>query len=311
MTACRHIPGREVPICCRADETLETLDDGRFTLILIESGSARFLLGGVDCFVTGPAMLCLCDAAKLRIAHKHALRAAALSFAPSFLNVGLSWEVIHSADWPALREQHGYPDLRLFFPAGAYNGVLPLYGDLAERAGRTFARIEEQLDGQPDAFWSCRSRSWVFVLLRLMRAAYDSVYGDAQDDDLAARVCAYIAAHLEEPVTVDRLCRVFAVNRTTLAARFRERTGMTVHAWLTESRLQAVKYQLAFTELSAREIAEMNGFGKASYLTRVFRTETGMTPLEFRKRMRDARGGGHTLAPAEPGERTPDGMPAN
>lgn len=300
MTACRHIPGREVPISCRSAERLEQPEAGRFTLILIESGSARFLLGGVDCFVTGPAMLCLCDAAKLRVAHRHALRATMLSFAPSFLNVGLSWEVIRSPDWPALREQNGYPDLRLFFSAGAYNGVLPLYGDLAERMGRVLARIREQLDGQPDAFWSCRSRSWVFVLLRLMRAAYDTVYGDACDDDLAARVCAYIAVHLEEPITLEQLCRTFMVNRTTLAARFRERTGKTLHAWLTESRVQAAKYQLAFTELSVGEIAEMNGFGKASYLTRVFRAETGMTPLAFRRRTREAR---------DSADQPPDGQP--
>lgn len=289
MIACRHIPGREVPVSCRSGGRLDPPDAGRFTLILIESGSVRFQLGGVDCFVAGPAMLCLCEAAKLRVAHRHALKTRTLSFAPSFLNVGLSWEVIRSPAWPALRERHGYPDLGLFFPAGVYNGVLPLYGDLAERAGRAFTRIEEQLSAQPDAFWSCRSRSWVFVLLRLLRAAYESAYGGAPDDDLAAQVCAYIAVHLDEPITVEQLCRLFAVNRTTLAARFRERTGTTVHAWLTEGRLQGAKFQLAFTELSVREIAEMNGFGKASYLTRVFRAETGITPLEYRKRMRDAR----------------------
>lgn len=48
-----------------------------------------------------------------------------------------------------------------------------------------------------------------------------------------------------------------------------------------------VKNLLDTTALTVKQIAERLHYDDPSYLCRIFRKQTGMTPLRFRNRMRD------------------------
>ena len=69
---------------------------------------------------------------------------------------------------------------------------------------------------------------------------------------------------------------------------------MTVTAWIRRERIRKAVYYLNASSLGIREIASAVGFHDLGYFSRVFRTQTGMSPSDYRK---------HIIVP--PAERPP------
>ena len=63
---------------------------------------------------------------------------------------------------------------------------------------------------------------------------------------------------------------------------FKEYTGKTVNEYLTEYRIYIAKQLLEDTEKSILEIALECGFNEASYFIRIFKRQTGISPLKYR-----------------------------
>lgn len=64
-------------------------------------------------------------------------------------------------------------------------------------------------------------------------------------------------------------------------------TGKSVGAWIGIARMIMAKRLLGETELPVSEIAAEVGLDDASYFSRFFKHQVGMTPLAFRKRMHE------------------------
>lgn len=83
-------------------------------------------------------------------------------------------------------------------------------------------------------------------------------------------------------VSLDELCTLFHCSRSHLSHLFQKKTGCSLHAYCNRLRVRDAEQLLASTSLSVTEIAQMLGFSDASYFVRVFRLQTGITPLQFR-----------------------------
>ena len=66
---------------------------------------------------------------------------------------------------------------------------------------------------------------------------------------------------------------------------FRENMWKTPILYLTEFRIEKAKQELLTGDKAIVDIAFSCGFESASYFNRVFRKQTGMTPMEYRKHM--------------------------
>lgn len=58
---------------------------------------------------------------------------------------------------------------------------------------------------------------------------------------------------------------------------------MTIIDYLTDIRIAAAKQMLENSDLMVKEIAEKVGYQEASYFTRVFKKNTGVSPAEYRR----------------------------
>ena len=67
---------------------------------------------------------------------------------------------------------------------------------------------------------------------------------------------------------------------------FRQYTGETVVSYLTKAKLDSAKNLLSTTELTVLDIAGRLGYGSMSHFNKLFRSFTGMTPGEYRRRYR-------------------------
>jgi AraC family transcriptional regulator len=98
------------------------------------------------------------------------------------------------------------------------------------------------------------------------------------------RVIDYIDAHLDEPLTIDRLSGEAGASNSHLRAWFKVATGMTIHRYVLRRRLERARSLLQQDELSLTEIAFASGFAHQSHMSRWMRQEFGATPHALRRR---------------------------
>lgn len=73
----------------------------------------------------------------------------------------------------------------------------------------------------------------------------------------------------------------------TFSRRFKLATGMTPLAWLRHIRMERARELLRATNLPIDEITENVGFSDASYFSRIFQQDTGLSPQKYRVMVRD------------------------
>ena len=94
----------------------------------------------------------------------------------------------------------------------------------------------------------------------------------------------YISAHASEHITLDHICKKYGYCKNYINMLFKRELGFTVHGYLTEKRILAVKGLLMTSNLSLEEIAAQTGFETYINLYKAFYKRVGVSPGEFRRR---------------------------
>ena len=100
-------------------------------------------------------------------------------------------------------------------------------------------------------------------------------------DPKVEEILRYIAAHLEEELSVDLLAKKFFISRYYLMHRFKDVTGYTVHQYISQKRLLRAG-EMIRQGVSVTKAAEQVGFSDYSTFLRAFRKTFHMSPKEFR-----------------------------
>lgn len=100
------------------------------------------------------------------------------------------------------------------------------------------------------------------------------------------KVMAILQDDYAQSIELQAMAARFHIDNSYLSSLFREVTGKTFTSYLTEIRIQHACDYLKNTTLSNAKIAQLCGFTSDSYLKKVFRKVLGMTPLEYRMKMR-------------------------
>jgi AraC-like DNA-binding protein len=104
--------------------------------------------------------------------------------------------------------------------------------------------------------------------------------------DVIEQAKQYIQAHLAEPLTLDLLARKLCMSRSQFAKRFRLQTGQSVNEYINECRLERAKRLLSETDWPMAVIIQNLGFRSVTYFHQFFRTRTEMSPVAYRKHVR-------------------------
>ena len=98
------------------------------------------------------------------------------------------------------------------------------------------------------------------------------------------KVLAHIEAHLQEPLTVERLSLVANFSRFHFHRQFAETIGTSVARYILLLRLRRASYLLAFNPQSKIiDIALEAGFENPESFSRAFQRTFGQSPSEFRR----------------------------
>ena len=93
-----------------------------------------------------------------------------------------------------------------------------------------------------------------------------------------------IREYYNQGITLEEIAEKLHVTEEYLSTQFRKETGRTFTETIRGYRLEHVKKLLTVTNWKLTKIAEMVGYTDPKYMSRVFKEETGMLPLEYRKK---------------------------
>jgi len=135
--------------------------------------------------------------------------------------------------------------------------------------------IADQLDGKPVA-----PRYLVPPRQVVQRASTDTVVANHPAVVHAARL---IRDQSYSEASVEQICEVTGVSRSTLDKLFLLHLGRSVAGEIARTRLQRSQNLLRNSDLSLAEIATSCGFSSSTYFCRFFKRSTGQTPNAYRR----------------------------
>ncbi|MDR3364226.1 MAG: AraC family transcriptional regulator [Clostridiales Family XIII bacterium] len=86
-----------------------------------------------------------------------------------------------------------------------------------------------------------------------------------------------------DDITIESLCKLAHLNRTSLNQAFKGQTGLSPISYLLSYRLKVACDMLAHTNLNLSEIAELAGFKYVTYFIKQFSAKIGRSPTEYRR----------------------------
>ena len=81
---------------------------------------------------------------------------------------------------------------------------------------------------------------------------------------------------------VEQLCKLLFMSRSQLTRKLKILTGSSPNNYIRAIRLKKAKQLLCTSNLSISTISVLSGYEDPSYFTRIFKKESGNTPLEWR-----------------------------
>ncbi|HEV7310049.1 GlxA family transcriptional regulator [Ensifer sp.] len=101
--------------------------------------------------------------------------------------------------------------------------------------------------------------------------------------DLLAATIAWAIAHLNEPLSLERLADHAGMSLRSFTRHFRKKTGTTFTQWLLGQRLAVAQRLLETGSCSVDHIADMAGFGSTVSLRQHFTRAFSISPASYRR----------------------------
>ena len=108
-------------------------------------------------------------------------------------------------------------------------------------------------------------------------------YSLNKQDKQINRICGILAANRADPAITDILERELGLTRDYISRMFRAKVGIPISQYITLLRMECAKNQLKKTDAKVYEVSEMLGYQTTDYFTRLFKSYTGYTPMQYRK----------------------------
>lgn len=122
------------------------------------------------------------------------------------------------------------------------------------------------------------------LLIRLIRregAPQPRADGRPEDGGALAQVMDYLERRVDQPLTLEQICRDNLVSRSQLQKLFHAHTGGGVMTYFTQLKIQAARRMIREGRMNFTQISAALGFQSVNYFSRRFHLSTGMSPSEY------------------------------
>lgn len=115
----------------------------------------------------------------------------------------------------------------------------------------------------------------------------ENMLGPDADEPLQKAV-AHIHANLSQNLSIRQIASQIHVSKNLLYRRFHQKFGCTIGEYINKKRVEQSLDLLTNTNMTMEEISQSVGFSSASYFTRNFKRQMGITPLKYKKQRNQA-----------------------
>ena len=103
-------------------------------------------------------------------------------------------------------------------------------------------------------------------------------------DDEIVQVQEWLEANYNKTVTLEKMTQICNLTKKTLMRRFKGVTGDSPMSYLQKLRVENAKRMLESKKVAFNEITWRVGYNDISSFHKVFKSETGLTPIEYRSK---------------------------
>jgi AraC-like DNA-binding protein len=175
----------------------------------------------------------------------------------------------------------------IFFPAPRTS---PRAEDWREEASVKIAALAELCMRAPDdSALEVQSRLyelWSLFFTHTVAASEPAESGVPRGDTALKRMLSFIQGHYGEKINLDAVAGAGGVCRSKCCLLFKQALRQTVFEYLLHFRARRSLSLLADEALSITEVAAASGFSGPSYYGEIFKRISGISPGEYRRRLR-------------------------
>jgi len=96
----------------------------------------------------------------------------------------------------------------------------------------------------------------------------------------------YINQNYQIDITLDEICRQVHMSKYYFCRKFKSIMGVTVMDYILKTRIAAAKKLLTTTDYSISDISSRCGFSSVSYFCQIFKSDTKITAMQYRKEVK-------------------------
>ncbi len=146
-----------------------------------------------------------------------------------------------------------------------------------------FLKLENRMRERSPFCW----REMVAIIAEILARAGGMYDVETREGRIVRDVIRLCRENFTDPsLNVNALAEMMGMDRSTIRRIFQKRMNILPGRYISDLRLQHALSRLHETLLPLREIARESGFSDPTYLCRIIRAKTGLTPDAFRGRER-------------------------
>ena len=123
----------------------------------------------------------------------------------------------------------------------------------------------------------------LMIMSHFIRQAKPRVW--AQDERMK-RVLEYVHSHISDNIGVEQLANVACITKPYFIRLFKHEFGFPPVQYINRKKVERAQLLLFTTDKAVKEVAFILGFSDQNYFIRLFHKLTGITPQEYRRKLR-------------------------
>lgn len=121
------------------------------------------------------------------------------------------------------------------------------------------------------------------LLLRETASNFDNKNTVQDNYSYVNKAMDFIQVYYASNISLADICQAIHITPYHFIRLFKEKTGLTPHAYLLQVRIENAKRLLAKRECNVTEAAQLCGFVTIPHFSAAFKRQVGITPLEYKK----------------------------
>ena len=123
----------------------------------------------------------------------------------------------------------------------------------------------------------------LMIMSHFIRQAKPRVW---TQDERMKRVLEYVHSHISDNIGVEQLANVACITKPYFIRLFKHEFGFPPVQYINRKKVERAQLLLFTTDKAVKEVAFILGFSDQNYFIRLFRKLTGITPQEYRRKLR-------------------------